>query len=339
MPDYHAISRETSNEVDHVIRRYISDSDPATAELPTKRLGRPRLRDVSIRLGYEVSGGKNWREVVPLCAAFELENCSSYVINWIFDQKGGPKSRQEVNNLIIAGMQLRELSQLVLIDNKLEHLAFTINDIQRDGYRGQYTDLNTLIAENVRDFPSLESFLQAYDERCKNLSGVFHGYCLQSGSVLANNLQPTLYTCGVLFGSGLQASNDLGDFTPPTEDAVVIEKPYSDQFSDLRQGKLTLPVYLLLTRGSEEDKRNIASKIGKITFTESDCSDVVSRLFSTDSFDECYQRLLSKKKLAKRTLYNTFPRSDARDLIAQMFSSIVCNKFITNLRKAQQVTT
>src|SRR3989344_8560698 len=132
--DYHKLEKQTSKEVDKIIEKYTDGIDPIVSFLPKKRIGHPRLRDFSIRLGYELANGKNWKDIIPVCAAYELENCSSYVINWIFDEKGGIKTKQEINNLIVAGMQLRELAECILRDFHLQEIISTINDIQRAGY-------------------------------------------------------------------------------------------------------------------------------------------------------------------------------------------------------------
>ena len=173
--------------------------------------------------------------------------------------------------------------------------------------------------------------MKAYDKRCSNLSGVFHANCLYAGSVISGSGLRSLYDIGMLFGTGLQAANDLGDLALPTEEVGVMEKPYNDQFSDLKQGKLTLPVYLLLTRVSSEIRSQIESRIGE-ELEEKECEEVVAWLFQTGSFDVCIENLREKHRQAKQSLYNHFDRDSTRDLIAQMLSAIIYNKFITSLR-------
>lgn len=65
---------------------------------------RPKLRPGLTRLGYEICGGKNWRKIIPICAAVEILNVSTYTINKIFDEKGGKWSKDRINNNIIAGI-------------------------------------------------------------------------------------------------------------------------------------------------------------------------------------------------------------------------------------------
>ncbi|HSU73149.1 MAG TPA: polyprenyl synthetase family protein [Candidatus Binatia bacterium] len=333
---YHEIARETSAEVDKILDAYLSDADPHTQLLPRKRMnGNYRLRDVSTRLGYEIAGGKDWNDVVPVAAAFELENCSSYVINWILDKKGEVTSEKERNNFIIAGMQLRELAHQVLVEHGLDKLVSSISDIQQRGYRGQYADLNLLKVENASDFPTLESFLATYEERCTNLSGVFHAHCLFSGSIVADKAELLLYDAGLRFGSALQSTNDIGDFMPPRSDTRTAEKPYSDQFSDLRQGKLTLPVYLLYAH-SPEDRVFVEERVGG---TWTDYETVVDRLRATGAFDYCYSYLRRKKNELEKHMRTNFSHTQERSNIIQMFAAITSNKFIYALKNKEKELT
>lgn len=327
----HGIASETSGAVDEVIKRYVGGLEESVSYLPLRRLRHLRLRDLSVRLGYEIAGGGSWQEVVPVCAAYELENCSSYVINWIFDEKGGAKTRKDVNNLIISGMQLRELAEKVLRDYGLEEIIPSINEIQEAGYRGQYADINLLKVERLEEFTDVKNFMREYEQRCRNLSGVFHGHCLLSGSKLSGNETPILYEIGSMFGEGLQASNDIGDFALPENDLSVLEKPYNDQFSDLKQGKLTLPVYFLLTKTSGEIRKMIRRSIGK-DLTPIEREIMIDHFRTTGVFEKCLAHLKEKRKRAKTRLYEGFERSPPRDRISEMLSAITHNKFLNHLK-------
>tara|TARA_Y100000310_G_scaffold288418_1_gene314000 strand:+ start:7088 stop:8101 length:1014 start_codon:yes stop_codon:yes gene_type:complete len=331
---YFEMMTETSAAADPIIKEYVEGIVNSARGLPLRRTGRPRLKDLAIRLGYEISGGYDWREVVPLSASYELLNCSTYVINWILDEKGGRKSKNESDGLIIGGFQLREAAEQVLRDYGMGSLAGTISKINGLVYDGQRLDLNVLNVGNIGDFVSLEDFLKVYEERCLGLSGAVYGHCLQSGSSLAGIEDPRLYEIGCLQGMGGQASNDFGDFAMPDEGLTVMEKPYKDQFSDLKQGKLTLPVYLLMTKGSPEDRKLIENIIGKEEIDKEDFEVVNHLLHETGTFSDCYNYLKSKKRNAREKLYGGFDRSLARDMLAEMQVMIVSNKFIKRLRES-----
>lgn len=324
--NYFKVMNETSEEVDKIIKPCLYEVIDIARTLPDSRLGKPRLRDLLVRLGYEISGGNDWREVVPACASYELLNCSSYVINWIFDEKGGDRGKSETNNLIIGGFQLRELAEQVLSKNGLEKIIGSISKINKAIYNGQDLDLNVLRLRNLTHFNSFEDFMNVYRNRCHGLSGEFYGQCLLSGSRISGNENPILYEIGEILGSGLQASNDLGDFALPERSIAVCEKPYKDQLSDLRQEKLTLPIYLLATKLGESD-RDLIRKPSE---------EIVGLLHSTESFQQCLNYLKEERKKAKKKLYENFEKNDVRDLLAATLVTIPSNKFITSLKNARK---
>lgn len=325
-PKYFEVMNETSQSVDPILKSYLKGIKETAEALPKSRIGKARLRDLTIRLGYEISGGKDWREVIPVCVSYEFLNCSNYVINWIFDEKGGNRNKREVNDLIIGGFQLRELAEQVLRERGLERITNSISKINKAVYEGQNLDLNVLTLENYESFNSFEDFMITYKERCKGLCGEFLAQCLLTGSKVSGNENPILYEIGEILGSGVQASNDLGDFALPNASISVSEKPYKDQLSDLRQGKLTLPVYLLAKKLGERDEN----------LTRKPSEEIVKLLHSTGSFQQCYNYLKKEKKRAKKKLYESFEESDLRNLLAATFVAITSNKFIRNLRNAKE---
>lgn len=336
--DYFKLMKETSLEADLLTERYLSKLDPFSAQLPRKRLSRPRLRDLVVRVGYEISKGINWRETIPICVSYELLNCSTYVFNWIFDKKNGGKSseeEQELTKRILAGIELRELSEKVLIDNGLLSLIRGIHEINTEIYRGQRLDLHVLISKNIDQFKDCQDFIRIYNERCSCLCGDFFGHCLSDGAKLGQfsfENTSSLYEIGCLLGTGIQASNDLGDLALPHEDLSVIEKPYQDQLSDLKQGKLTLPIYLMRTRGTKEERELLEEMTRKEELTEEDYKLVMRVLQSTGAFESSMDFLKDKRKKAKKMLYESFNKSEARDLIASMLVAIVSNKFLTSIK-------
>ncbi len=320
--NYFRAMRQISAETDKILRPSIEGVINEARILPESRIGKPRLRDILVKLGYEITGGRNLNLITPVCASYELLNCSTYIINWIFDEKGGPRTKREIDNLIIGGFQLRELSQRILLENGLENLIESISSINRVIYHGQNLDLNVLTLDKIDNFGSYEDFIRIYEQRCHSLCGEFEGRCLFSGSVVSGKENRDLYEIGRMLGTGSQASNDFGDFALPRKDLFVCEKPYKDQLSDLRQGKLTLPVYLLATR----------SGINKEKLVNSPPEEISELLRSTRTFEDCLEYLKEQHKRTKKKLYESFEESATRDLLAETFLGISSNKFITSIR-------
>lgn len=324
--NYFELMKQTSKKTDKILLPYIEGVIDEAKVLPKSRIGKPRLRDVIIRLGYEITGGRNSELIAPLCASYELLNCSTYVVNWIFDEKGGPKSKSETDNLIIGGFQLRELSQRVLRENNLEELTESLSLINDAVYSGQNLDLNVLTLNKIEDFKTYKDFIRHYELRCGNLSGEFYGKCLFGGSVISRKENKQLYEIGKMLGIGGQASNDLGDFALPKKNLSVCEKPYKDQLSDLKQGKLTLPVYFLIKR----------SGINKEELVRFPPEKIIKLLDSTKTFEDCLDYLKKQHKKAKKELYKNFEKSMSRDLLATALAGISSNKFITSIKNEIQ---
>ncbi len=324
--NYFEAMNQISAETDKILSPYVREVINEARTLPELRIGKPRLRDVIVRLGYEITGGKDLKSIAPVCASYELLNCSTYIINWIFDEKGGPKSKKEIDNLIIGGFQLRELSERALRENGLESLIESLSTINHTIYTGQDLDLNVLTLSKIDNFDSYEHFIQNYERRCSKLSGEFYGQCLFSGSVISGQENQDLYEIGSMLGTGGQASNDLGDFALPRKDLSVCEKPYKDQLSDLRQGKLTLPVYLLAKRSGIDKEKLVNLSPEKI----------IGLLDHTRTFEDCLDYLKKQQKKAKKKLYESFEKSVPRNLLATALAGILSNKFIVSIKNEIQ---
>lgn len=61
MSKYFEMMAETSHETDAIIKHYTDHLNEEAKQLPMKRYGHPRLRDLQIRTGYEINGGEHWK--------------------------------------------------------------------------------------------------------------------------------------------------------------------------------------------------------------------------------------------------------------------------------------
>ena len=257
MSKYFEMMTETSQATDELIKHYTENLKEEVKQLPMKRYGHPRLRDLQIRTGYEINGGKNWKEIIPACASFEILNCSTYVINWFLDEKHGYDTVESKRKLVIAGFQLREIAQQILDDRGMTELIPVLSKINHDVYVGQRMDIQELQVSRIGEYPNYKEFLDAYQQRSRLLSGVFYGSCFFAGSILAGKPDDLLYEMGAIYGAATQAANDFGDFALPVQRLSKLEKPYQDQFSDFINGKLTLAIYLMTQRCDSQERNRL----------------------------------------------------------------------------------
>lgn len=248
--------RKTSDSVYPLIEKPIlalRDEDDtlhaAVRYIVTKRDTRLLLRPFLVRLTYELCGGSNWKKTVPVGAAFELLNISSYQANAAFDNKHRVLSLSEKNSQFMASMLTREMSSevLALVQNDVgktivETIQRDLSECNKNIYLAQHYDMNVLIMSNLTRYNDETAYLSAYTKRCHLGCGIFTGLCARAGGLLAQGSSDSvqaLIEFGEQFGIALQMVNDLADFAPPRLGGDA-GRGFQDQFSDLRNGRLTL---------------------------------------------------------------------------------------------------
>src|SRR3989344_6186157 len=124
---YFRYMKETSNVVDNAIIKLIEPLKIINEDLyksvlyhPKRRksFATPKIKPNFVRLGYEICNGKNWKKIIPACVAVELVNLSWYIIDSMFDEKGGAWTKDKINNEIISALILRQIAFNVLDDLK-----------------------------------------------------------------------------------------------------------------------------------------------------------------------------------------------------------------------------
>lgn len=304
---------------------------------------RPKIRPGLVRLGYEICGGKDWQKILPICAATELLNVSTYTINRIFDEKGGKWDKQRMNNDIIAGIIQKEIASDLLNKSKelLNYKNFIkvktlFDEINKITYFGQFKDLNFLRIR--KKLPLFERFINDYKERCYYFGGRYYENSLLIGGILANGNKKQLIALqkfGKLFGTSLQMVNDIGDFVPPDKKSYKEAfKYYQDQYGDLRVGKLTLPIYLMLQNANKTEKKFILKQVGKKQTNLKDGYKLAKLLFKTGAFQECKKLTKEYVNQGKREL-KIFEKSIKRDLLSATTSSVRSSVYWKILEKVK----
>lgn len=245
--------RETTDRVWPLIERQVLAVSPIVKEeiavnmerYVSLRRGKPLLRPQLGRLCIGITPDLKWEEYLPLLAAIELVNISSYQSNFCFDGKGSVYSHSDKNNQFICSMitfsGALKLSGSLKFNDNFRHIVHTLAESNQQIYEGQFCDLNILSIDNIDNFSSKEEFLTAYIERCRLIGGSTFRAC---GTVLAsyfNNekVKYHLMTYLEAIGTAGQMINDLADFIP------IETRCYAAPLADLKLGRLTYPVYLL----------------------------------------------------------------------------------------------
>lgn len=310
---------------------------------------RPKIRPGLVRLGYEICGGKNWRKILPICAAVEILNVSTYTINRIFDEKGGKWDKNKINNNIIAGIIQREIASDLLNGayNLVNYGDFTkikslFDEINKITYFGQFKDLNFLRIKSK--IPPFEKFIEDYKQRCDYFGGRFYKNCLLVGGILARGNRKQLSALqkfGELLGTSLQMVNDIGDFVPPNKKPYKEAfKYYQDQYGDLRLNKLTLPIYLMLQSANKNERKFILEQVSKKQTTLKDGYKLTNMLITSGALQKCRKLIKGYVNQEKKEL-KLFKKSIKKDLLSAMTSSVKSSiywKILKKFNKANNIT-
>jgi octaprenyl-diphosphate synthase len=138
------------------------------------------------------------------------------------------------------------------------------------------------------------------------------GGCAQIGGMLGKidaEKEQALREYGFNLGMAFQLVDDLLDFTG---DAQAVGKPIA---SDLREGKVTLPLIHLLRQSNDgEGSRIVRDAIASRSVTSEQWAVLLRTLKEHASIDYAYRRAVEFAERAKKPLY-AFPPSSERDAL------------------------
>ncbi|HIP33274.1 MAG TPA: hypothetical protein EYG89_00750 [Bacteroidia bacterium] len=217
------------------------------------RVGKKLLKPTLFRLVYEMYGGKNFIDIIDIAVIFELINISSYQSNASFDHKMGAYTKAEKDSQFIASFLTRELANslvynLDICDDLKFKILQEISKINKNIYLAQHYDLNMMTIDNYETYSNdIEKYYIDYNERCRLGSGYFSGATAKVAALLAGaNEKDAKYIFKITekYGTLLHMINDIGDYVPKEK---YPNRIYQDDLSDFKNGRLTLPLFLLLT--------------------------------------------------------------------------------------------
>jgi octaprenyl-diphosphate synthase len=145
------------------------------------------------------------------------------------------------------------------------------------------------------------------------------GGCAQIGGMLGGvtpDQETALRDYGFNLGIAFQLVDDLLDYTA---DATALGKPVG---GDLREGKVTLPIILLLRRGGAEADRLIRDVVRDRTVAPEQWRDILRLLHEHRSTELAYEAALEYAARAKSCL-SAFPHSQERDALIALPDYVV----------------
>jgi octaprenyl-diphosphate synthase len=147
----------------------------------------------------------------------------------------------------------------------------------------------------------------------RKTADLFSG-CCRVGALLgaqSSERQTALAEFGLNLGMAFQITDDILDLTS-TESALG--KPVA---SDLREGKVTLPLIYLMRRGDPTIRDQIATVVADRGFTRVSHDEIRATLHREGTIEEA-RELASAYARRAETCLELFPRSAARDCLLEL---------------------
>jgi|GEM_PF-2915260 len=314
------------------------------SELPLKRVGKSKVRAYFVRAVYELCNRDKPLESEwgPLATAVEMELCSMYYANQIYDCKEGKKSPEEIKKNVMATKITRDLAQKVLEPLRevtlghanIERIIGLLNLSDMVVENGQYID----VFQNVYSVSgklSFEEQVALYEERTHKIDARYFENIAEMSTELAMVSNPGVVNAvrnfGYHYGMLLQIVNDIADFVPPSLNQGTPEKLSEDAFSDVKHGKLTYPVIYTLNHGSKAEKNQLVRIIEKGEHAnEEELADLTRMLVSNGSIDFATEKAKAHRNKAKKVL-RIFSK-DKRRPLSKMCVIAQTNKYYKALQ-------
>ena len=270
--------------------------------------GGKRLRPALLLLVSKMLRYDGYRDVV-YAAVIEFIHTATLVHDDIIDEAAIRRGRTSINyrwgnNLtVLVGDYLYTHSMnLALAEGNLEVLRLLSNVTIRM-IEGEILGLET----NGRADLSTDDYFDVVGRKTAALFGA----CCRIPAYLVDTPESTataLFNYGFNLGVCFQLIDDLLDFTSSTE---VLGKP---ALSDLKEGKLTLPLLIALPRATACERETIARIASIKSFDGIDPMEIVGIVTRYSALDET-RAIARDYALRARAALEVFPDSDAKETL------------------------
>ena len=237
--------------------------------------GGKRSRPELLYLAYTGYGGQKPEAIVDLGAALELYHQFLLIHDDVMDKDharyGGPNvvgmyaedgsDVAESMGILAGDLLFTYVNQLILamatIDQSHRHeLLAILHEVNADEMFGQQLDIYNL-PEKIAEF-SEEHIVLIHALKTARYTTQLPFLMAAAILDLDHEERTKLSEFGRAFGIAYQLADDYSDYF---EDSAAF-KDHKHRFRDYRQAKITHPIYLGLTRGSEEQVKTLRRNLG-----------------------------------------------------------------------------
>jgi len=270
--------------------------------------GGKRIRPAVLLMAARLSGYTGDRAIL-YAAVVEFIHTATLVHDDIIDDSDLRRGRMAVHSrwgndiTVLLGDYLYIKSMALALTHDSLDLVRLLCDVTLHMIEGE---LYQLTKNGDADITEDEHF-----DIIRRKTAYLFGGCAQIGGLLGTvpaEQEQALREYGFNLGMTFQLVDDLLDFTG---DAAALGKPVG---SDLREGKMTLPLIHLLQQEEETGGAIIREIIATRTVNPDDWNQLLRILREHRSIDYAYRRAVDFADRAKKPLY-AFPPSSERDAL------------------------
>jgi octaprenyl-diphosphate synthase len=279
-----------------------------------------RVRPILLLLSSQMCGYKGDRDVL-FASVFEFIHTATLVHDDVIDQADLRRGRGSMNFRWGNGLTVLLGDYLYI---KSMNMALEANDIRIIDVLAKIT-LKMIEGELIADRrrSDLRMTEKEHLEIIRRKTACLFSGCGRVAGVLAGvapERVEALADYGMNLGMAFQIADDLLDFT---SDARVLGKPVA---SDLKEGKLTLPLIYLLERGDPAERAMVQTVLEERDFLTVSREEIVGLLRSAKTLDRTRDIALSFARLAREAL-GVFDPGPARDALMALPEFVVSREY------------
>jgi len=267
--------------VEDELARQSDTAFPAVSEVAAYLLGGggKRLRPALLLLSANYAGRKD-RSAIRLAAVVELLHSATLIHDDVIDSAGTRRGRPSANarwgnhRSVLTGDWLYMQSFQMALEERNFHILDILIDLTQKMVEGELIQLEKIGRIDVTEEDALR--LATYKTAC-----LFSG-CARLGAVLGSlegEEEEALAEYGRNAGLAFQLVDDLLDFTAS---AQQLGKPV---LSDLKEGKVTLPLIYAMENGHREARELIARVLAEKEFDSVRPETIVSLVNDSGALD------------------------------------------------------
>ena len=293
MKEIFDLVRDDLAQVEDELARQSDTAFPAVSEIAAYLLGGggKRLRPALLLLSANYAGGKD-RSAIRLAAVVELLHSATLIHDDVIDSAGTRRGRPSANarwgnhRSVLTGDWLYMQSFQMALEERNFRILDILIDLTQKMVEGELIQLEKIGRIDVTEEDALR--LATYKTAC-----LFSG-CARLGAVLgrlASREEEALAEYGRYAGLAFQLVDDLLDFTAS---AQQLGKPV---LSDLKEGKVTLPLIYAMENGHREARELVARVLAEKEFDSVRPETIVSLVQDSGALDrarrlahDCAQR-------------------------------------------------